>query len=194
MNFEAETVIAAISLALSISLAIFYLRDRRHAKFSVENGYINELLNWHKEVIEVLVRLRCLDRALGDEEHKRDACLLSSLIEQGRFFFPNIDKSDEYGADKPPAYRGYRNLALDFLVAYYNLCNQLSSVDRTLQLELLQRHFTSIVFDIVRPQYRLDKVRALTDRYFAREESFEDFLSHRDGKILEHIWASRSDA
>lgn len=194
MNFEAEAVIAGLSLVLSVSLAFFYLRDRRHSKFSVENGYVNELLSWHKETVELLVRIRCLDRLVEDEEHKRDVCMLSALIEQGRFFFPNIDRGDGYGADKPPAYRGRRNLSLDFLVAFYNLSHAEPSAYRAEQLHLIQRHFTSIVFDIVRPKDRLDRIRALTDKYFAREESFEDFLKHRDEKLIDHIWARRGSA
>jgi hypothetical protein len=194
MSIEPEAAIATLSLLLSIALAIFYFRDRRHARFSIENSYINELLQWHKEVTEILVRARCLDRPPGSENHEQDLCLLSSLIEQGRFFFPNIDKGDSFGKHKPPAYCGYRNLALDFLVASYNLCKAKSSLERNEKLELLQRHFTSVVFDIVRPKERLNTIRALTDRYFAREESFDNFLSHRDGKVIEHIWIHRNDA
>jgi hypothetical protein len=193
MSVEPEAVIATLSLVLSTALAIFYFRDRRHARFSIENSYTNELLQWHKEVIGVLVRVRCLDHSSETEEHRRDICQLSSLIEQGRFFFPNIDKGDSFGEHKPPAYCGYRNLALDFLVAFYNLCKTNPSIERDKQLELLQRHFTSVVFDIVRPKERLNTIRALTDRYFVREESFEKFLTHQDGKVIEHIWITRND-
>lgn len=194
MSIEPEAVIATLSLLLSVTLAIFYIRDRRHARFSIENSYTNELLQWHKEVVEVLVKARCLNRLPDSEDHLRDLCQLSSLIEQGRFFFPNIDKGDSFGEHKPPAYCGYRNLSLDFLVASYNLCKATPSAERDQQLELLQRHFTSVVFDIVRPKERLNTIRALTDRYFAREESFESFLSHQDGKVIEHIWVNRNDA
>jgi hypothetical protein len=186
----ADTVIASLSLVLSISLAIFYIRDRRHTKFTLENEYINSLLAWHEQVVVVLIRARLFSRDRNSDEHKGDVACLSALIEQGRFFFPNIEKPD-FGSEKPPAYRGYRNLALDFLVASYNLLHEKVSKNANDKLELMQRHFTSIVFELVRPHDRLQKIRALTDRYFAKEQSFEDFLEHRDGSIIEHIWRNR---
>lgn len=188
----ADTIIASLSLVLSVSLAVFYIRDRRHAKFALETEYVKSLLTWHEQVVVILIRTRHLGRNRQSEEHKDDLACLSALIEQGRFFFPNIEKLDGFGAEKPPAYRGYRNLALDFLVASYNLLQEKPSKKSNEQLELLQRHFTSVVFELVRPTNRLHTIRALTDCYFVKEQSFEDFLEHRDGSIIKHIWRGRS--
>lgn len=185
---EIEGIVAALSLALSTCLAVFYFRDRRAAKFALTNGYSSALLDWHAKVIELLISARYLDRPRTSEEHQKDLAHLSALIEQGRFLFPNIDKGDSFGKDKPPAYQGYRNLALDFLVASYNLLRGQPSKEANLKLELLQRHFTSVVFEVVRPTERLETIRALTDRYFAKNQSFEDFLQHRDGSVISHIW------
>lgn len=187
-----DTLVALMSLALSISLGIFYLRDRRHAKFTLESEYTTSLLSWHYDVLEVLIRARIHNRERLSDEHKGDLARLSALIEQGRFFFPNIQK-DSFGAEKPPAYRGYRNLALDFLVASFNLLQERQTQNATEQMELLQRHFTSIVFELVRPQDRLNTIRSLTDRYFVKDQSFEDFLEHQDGSIIKHIWRGRSE-
>jgi hypothetical protein len=154
--------------------------------------YVKSLLAWHEQVVVVLIKTRHLGRDRQCEEHKEDLACLSALIEQGRFFFPNIEKADGFGAEKPPPYRGYRNLALDFLVASYNLLHDKASTKSNDQLELLQRHFTSVVFELVRPTDRLHTIRALTDRYFVEEQSFEDFLEHRDGSIIKHIWRGRS--
>jgi len=44
-----------------------------------------------------------------------EAIRTSVLVEQGRIFFRN-SITDEFGAEKPPAYRGYRPLVLDPLV------------------------------------------------------------------------------
>ena len=133
--------------------------------------------------------LRALERDRKSEQHQLDLAHLSSLIEQGRFMFPNIEKGDGFGAEKPPAYQGYRNLALDFLVASYNLLRDPPSDEGRVKLELLQRHFTSVVYEIVRPKERLETIRALTDRYFAKNQSFEDFLKHKDGSVISHIWS-----
>jgi hypothetical protein len=49
---------------------------------------------------------------------------LSSLIEIGRLYFPNIDKKDNFGKEKPKIYQGHRNLVFVFLVysrAFHNL-------------------------------------------------------------------------
>ncbi|MBI4948815.1 MAG: hypothetical protein HY955_01570 [Deltaproteobacteria bacterium] len=159
-------IIAGLSLLLSISLAIFYLRDRRHSKYQVENEYTNNLLKWHGEVVTILIKLRLMHAYWQPITPNEDLACLSALIEQGRFFFPNIDRSDGYGLDKSPAYRGYRNVALDFLVASYNLFYGKISRIELQEAEILQRHFTSVVFEIVRPKNRLETIRSLTDRFF----------------------------
>jgi hypothetical protein len=181
-------IIAGFSLLLSISLAIYYFRDRRHAKYQVENEYTNDLLKWHGDVVSALMKLRVLLNKEQPAESSDDLAHLSALIEQGRFFFPNIDRSDGFGQEKPPAYRGYRNLALDFLVASHNLFKGKVSEIELQQADLLQRHFTSVVFEIVRPKARLESIRSLTDRYFIQEKSFEDFLEHQDSSIIKYIW------
>lgn len=186
---EIEGVVAVLSLVLSLGLAFFYMRDRRAAKFSLTAEYCASLLEWHAHVAEQLIVSRALERERTSEQHRMDLAHLSSLIEQGRFMFPNIEKGDGFGADKPPAYQGYRNLALDFLVASHNLLREPPSDEARVKLELLQRHFTSVVYEIVRPKERLETIRALTDRYFAKNQSFEDFLKHKDGAVIGHIWS-----
>lgn len=192
MAVGGEVLVASLSLALSAGLAAFYIRDRRHAKFSVENEHAKCLMDWHREAVDLLVQARLLDRDRASLEHQTDLARLSALIEQGRFYFPNIDKGDGLGSENPPAYRGYRNLALDFLVASYNLLHEDATNESRRKLKLLQRHFTSIVFDLVRPKSRLEKIRSLTDRYFTTDQCFEDFLDGRDGSVLEHIWQAPS--
>ena len=180
--------IALVSLGLSAALAVFYLRDRKRAAFDLATRHTDALRSWHVDVVVVLVRLRSLDRAHTDAGHVQDCALLSALIEQGRFFFPNIDRGDGFGSEKPPAYRGYRNLALDFLVASFNLMQRPAGDRRGVDAAQLQRYFTSIVVEVVSPVERLREIREQTDRYFTQQKSFEDFLEHPDGHIIEHIW------
>lgn len=181
-------VIAALSLLLSLCLGVFYLRDRRQSRFSFEREHVRDLLQWHSEIVEILIRLRSAVRQQADAPREADLVRLSAKIECGRFFFPNLDKGDGFGAEKPPAYRGYRNLALDFLVASYNLFCSADAARHLRQAESLQRHFTALIFEVVQPRTRLQRMRSLTDQYFVREESFEDFLRTGDGAIIEHIW------
>ena len=180
--------LALLSLIVSGILSFFYFRDRKHAKFTIENEYVTQLLAWYSEVIEVLIQLKCTVDAPSDMTRSTSLSKLSSLIEKGRFFFPNIDKGNDFGKDKPPAYRGYRNLALDFLVASYNLHTCSEPKLHAAQAENLIRLFTSIVFEIVRPKERLEKIRSITDKYYAQDLCIEDFLKQGGGPTIHYIW------
>jgi len=180
--------ISAIALVVSVVVGFFYFRDRRHARYAIESEYVSKLLTWHGDAVEVLIRLKSSSTHRGSEGRKTDLSKLSALIEQGRFFFPNILADGEYGKDKPPAYRGYRNLALDMLVASYNLHQKVDAANHLRQAETLHRHFTSIVFGVVRPTERLKEIKAITDKYFAPEKSFDDFIDNNDPSAIEFIW------
>ncbi|MGR6034644.1 MAG: hypothetical protein ACU4EQ_10205 [Candidatus Nitrosoglobus sp.] len=177
----AGDVIAGVSLLLSATLAFFYVRDRAHARYDISNEYIRELLEWHNRVIDVLMRFCHLQRAKDSSDFQHDLACLSSLIEQGRFYFPNLAQNS-YGSNKPAAYRGYRNLALDFLVEFYRIVNHSSGRDESDHdlLVALQRYFTSIVFQIVRPKERLNTIKRLTDQYFVKDHSAEDIIENPD--------------
>jgi len=177
---DAGDVIAGLSLLLSLTLAFYYVRDRAHARYNISNEYIRELLDWHNRVIDVLMRFRHFGRSTDVADLQRDLACLSALIEQGRFYFPNLIQND-YGATKPAAYRGYRNLALDFLVAFYDIVSR-PSYDKSDgdSLAALQRYFTSIVFQIVRPKDRLDTIKQLTDQYFVKDHTVNDIIENPD--------------
>jgi hypothetical protein len=177
---DAGDVIAGLSLLLSVSLAFFYVRDRAHARYNISNEYIRELLDWHNRVLDVLMRFRHLRRAKDSPDFQQDLACLSSLIEQGRFYFPNLVQNS-YGSSKPAAYRGYRNLALDFLVEFYDIVNR-SNHDKSDHdlLGALQRHLTSIVFQIVRPKDRLNTIKQLTDQYFIKDHNANDVIENPD--------------
>lgn len=182
-------LVAYFSLVVSGTLAIFYIRDRSRAKYAIENEYSNQLLFWHASVVEVLISL-CSASRHGEDEMKNSLLIrLSSLIEQGRFYFPNINSGD-YGTEKPPAYRGYRNVALDFLVASYNLHHKKYSAHTENQANHLQRLFTSVVFEVVRPADRLATIRKLTDRYFVKDLSVEDLEVGEQSGAIGHMWDS----
>lgn len=171
-------VIAGLSLLLSGALAVVYVRDRAHARYNISNEYIRELLDWHNRVLDVLMRFSHQSCIRDSQDFRHDLACLSSLIEQGRFYFPNLIQNG-YGSDKPAAYRGYRNLALDFLVEFYDIVSDSNNdeSDRDM-LSVLQRYFTSIVFQIVRPQDRLKKIKQLTDQYFIKDHSVNDVIEN----------------
>lgn len=180
--------ISGLALLVSLVVGFFYFLDRKHAKYAIESEHVSRLLTWHGEVVEVLMRLKASSAAHGSEARQDNLCRLSALIEQGRFFFPNIKVEEGFGKDKPPAYRGYRNLALDMLVASYNLHQKSDAANHLRQAETLHRNFTSIVYGVVRPERRLEEIRKITDKYFAPAKSFEDFLDKNDPSAIEFIW------
>lgn len=182
-------LVAYVSLTVSGTLAIFYIRDRSHAKYAIESEYSNQLLAWHASVIDILLSVSSASKHNEDEKKKDLLIKLSSLIEQGRFYFPNINRGG-YGTKKPPAYRGYRNVALDFLVASYNLHHKPYSAHTEIQANHLQKLFTSVVFEVVRPSDRLTRIRKLTDRYFVQDLSVEDLEAKEQSGAVSHMWDS----
>lgn len=185
-------LISLLSLTFTAIISLFYFRDRKHIKFQLSNDYSKQIMEWYSETIEILFLLRFkvksndIDEVLFNEYLSK----LSALIERGRFFFPNVDKNDGFGTEKPPAYKGYRNLALDFLVASYRLFNDTKRRQAKLdQAEQLSRYFTSIIFEIIRPKENLQQIRSLTDKYFMKEDIFEDFITKKDPSLIEYIWS-----
>jgi len=177
---NAGDAIAGLSLMLSLALAFFYIRDRAHARYNISNEYIRELLDWHNRVADVLMRFRHLNRPQNSSDFQQDLACLSSLIEQGRFYFPNLIQNS-HGSTKLAAYRGYRNLALDVLVGFYDIVSHTSHEETDHQsLTTLQRYFTSTVFQIVRPKDRLDTIKRLTDQHFDKNHTANDIIENPD--------------
>ncbi len=186
MQITGQIIVASLALVLSVFVALSQFRDRRQTKFSLEKAHVDSLLAWHKDVVISLCDLR--DESIDPELRSERRRLLSALIEQGRFFFPNIDREDGYGMKKPIAYRGYRHLTLDFLVAAYALAEHPKSPTFDESMHALQRHFTSMVFAVINPSARLERLRAMTDQLSVSKESYEQFLSHADADLLRSIW------
>ncbi|MCL2401427.1 MAG: hypothetical protein FWC90_02150, partial [Oscillospiraceae bacterium] len=101
---------------------------------------------------------------------------LSALIEQGRFYFPNVDKGDGFGNDKPSAYAGYRDIALEFLVYSYGTVQRKNAHKYIRHLEQLQRLFTSRIFNILKPQKHNRQINKHTKISMNDGMSLEDFL------------------
>jgi hypothetical protein len=186
MQITGQVIVATLALVLSVFVALSQFRDRRHTKFTIEKAQVDGLMAWHRDVVVALCDLRddSVEAKLRSEKRR----LLLALIEQGRFFFPNIDRDDGYGEKKPLAYRGYRHLTLDFLVAAFNLSENPKSERFDKSMEVLQKHFTSMVFAVVKPSERLERLRSMTDRLSLSKESYEQFLSHEDADLLRHLW------
>lgn len=176
-------LLSLVSLILAGTTFYFYFRDRKRERYAIVSDYCKQLIEWHGKTVEILIRLRIATKE-GQLAEKNNLLIdLSTQIEKGRFYFPNIDKGNEFGKNKPMAYRGYRNLTLDFLVYSYNLFSRSDATQFLKHAEVLQREFTSIVFSVVRPEDILNEIKVLTDKFLATEKIFEDYLKHDPNSV-----------
>lgn len=158
------------ALLISFVALIITVIDRKFNFVSTESEYRKEILLWYNRCIENLKFLEIV------ESLKKNELLaeLSALIEEGRFFFPNIDIGDGFGKEKLPAYQGYRCHVLDYLVEYYDLMqSEQSSSQRLMEL---QRRFTSSVFSLLQPKKYIKKMQKTAKKSFADKKSIEDVV------------------
>jgi hypothetical protein len=176
-------VVSIVSLVLAGTTFYFYFRDRKREKYAIVSDYCKQLIEWHGDTVEILIGLRNVTKD-EDKGKKKDLLTeLSAQIEKGRFYFPNIERGDGFGNDKPIAYQGYRNLTLDFLVYSYNLFIKEDAGQFLKHAEVLQREFTSIIFSVVRPKEILEEIKGLTDKFLAPDKIFDDYLKHDPNSV-----------
>jgi hypothetical protein len=93
---------------------------------------------------------------------------LSSLIDRGRWFFPNL-RDHEVGVDRDKAYRGFRPPVLDELVAAYRLVGKLDPEGHASNAELREplvsakRRFSSEIQVYLDPRKREMKFTRMTE-------------------------------
>lgn len=165
--------IAIISLSISV-IALIYTFVSNTKKYELTYQYYNDILVWHNQVIEVLTSLKL--NGSNNELKKQMLAKLSALIENGRFYFPNIDKQDGFGKQKPIAYQGYRNVILDFLVYEYQLFEKKDHIQYLEYAEIFQRLFTSYVFQYLEPSKQKKKIHKNTNIKVHEELTINEFL------------------
>ncbi len=146
------------------ALAVYYAatQQNRLTATTVAADWLRDLRAWASEAVDVLAEASYLcqrdDTASALQEQNRILrCRynLRGLIDRGRFFLPN-EHEKEYGDHKPEAYKGYRHLALDALVAAEQIlsgkANLFSFPDRKSALIGVQREFVSIMQAILDPR------------------------------------------
>lgn len=172
--------ITVISLTISI-IALIYSFISNTKKYELTYQYYNDVLIWHNQVVEVLTSLRLNET--NNELKKQMLSKLSSLIESGRFYFPNMDRKDGFGKQKPIAYQGYRNVILDFLVYEYQLFEKEDHVQYLKHAVSLQRLFTSYVFQYLDPSKQKKKIHKNTNIKVHSEFTINEFLSKSSDSI-----------
>lgn len=175
MKFSDWISLGSLVIAL-VALGYTYISNTK--KYELASQYRKEILTWYADTVEILVRLR-VEVKYEDQVPEVKKVLMSKLssqIEIGRFYFPNIDKGDGFGSEKPSAYKGYRNLILDFLVFSYSIFQRPDAHRYIQHLEILQRHFTSHLYEILNPREFIRKTHKHTNTSFIQDLSVEDFI------------------
>ncbi len=173
-------LIAVISLVITTIIALIgglYALITNTKKFELSEQYKNELLTWYGKVIFTISKIQgeCTGKERADTLQE-----LSALIEIGRFYFPNIDKKDGFGKEKPCAYQGYRHVALDFLILIYEMGSEENIKKCREKIQYMERHFTSIVFKIVSPSNRIKNIKQYAKIVIPAAISIIDYMASED--------------
>jgi len=183
MSSNLINLLAAIGSILSAIVAIMALASSHFQnqvkKYEIKRDYQDDIINWFSKTTQILINLRLfLIHQTEDYELNKMALLseLSTQIEIGRLYFPNIDKNDGLGLEKPKAYRGHRNLTLVFLVYSFDIFLLKNSLKYEKHLLRLQREYTSIICEIIDPESFLDETKKHSDKFFNQRISVQEFL------------------
>lgn len=170
------TLIAVASAGASYYFAIVARKEAKLGQkmqlFSLRQQYYSELQEWANRAVAVITEAIYLDPNDSPETIKTKSLKvqqdISSLIDQGRFFFPNEKppyKYDELEQFKPSAYRGYRAPALTNLVQVYRILDSYIKGSQVpmhrledQQLWILRKEFVSDLQDILSPRERNDQI------------------------------------
>ncbi|MEM6534592.1 MAG: hypothetical protein AAGA24_02415 [Pseudomonadota bacterium] len=135
-----EVLVAILSAIVAVMGAVLSRaetrRQRRVHEENLRHAIDAQSLSWGNACIDILVKAAMFARTR--QHHQNDASFLqqrvnlmlavSSLVERGRLFFPNVDPASK-GADKEGAYRGDRPPVLDALMYVYYELDALTRTD-----------------------------------------------------------------
>lgn len=181
---KTETVLQIIAIAISIivpTIGGLYAIITNTKKFELRENYYRELLLWYKITNETVVRIiTSIDNNefyTDDFSRERNELIskLSSLIEEGRFYFPNIIRKDDFGWEKPFAYQGYRHIVLEFLVFIYDEIAVFNNTN-TERIEKARREFTSFVFKTINPRKRIGEYAKYSNINCPNDMAIEEYI------------------
>ncbi|NOT42172.1 MAG: hypothetical protein HOP13_16980 [Alphaproteobacteria bacterium] len=159
-GFQMSDWVAIVSAAISVlALMLNIVITSRQTRVSVENFKFNndtQLMSWANRVVVAMAEAYHLT---GKSETHPLATSLSALIDEGRWFFPNIGKK-ETDNEKPGAYRGTRQAVLDHIVAVYDAVVAMPNADdqawqqQMSSIHRARRHFVTEIQQAVDPRRR----------------------------------------
>lgn len=147
IDWQAVTGMSGLLIALSglILSQILRKQQRMAQKYSLLNEYRNEVISFSRIFFEIVsdaiaLRIRADAPNMETEEIDKIASRLSSLVDTGRFLFPNdISHANAFGFEKGPAYAGRRRPPLDAIpAACYAVQAMKSSNKKYMRVSLLE--------------------------------------------------------
>lgn len=175
---ETSDYIAIISIIVTVLISVIGSIRKiitSTKKFELTEHYTKELLDWYERTICTIKKIKVVD---NKTEKKLFLAELSALIDVGRFYYPNIIRGDSFGEEKPDAFKGYRHIALDFLVWIFDLLEKNDCSKVTEQVELYEREFTSVIFNRLNPRERNNKYSKYTDITLPEEMASEEYFEN----------------
>jgi hypothetical protein len=156
------------------------LMNQRMNLVNTRLKYFEDFKKWADELVGVLtesIHLCDLDpkQVVGEPffyRRHRLRIALSSMIDSGRWFFPNIEV-DDHGEGKELGYRGYRHELLDGLVSAYRCLQKIDyknpENNKSIRndLTMAKRHFVGQVQKIINPSAQrseFDRITSEIDR------------------------------
>jgi hypothetical protein len=174
----AVAIISAVVAARSSKAADRHQEEAaQHAKRSAEllekehqlklrewtDQYFNSVRIWAEHVCYAISEAtHVIEHPELNGDLKRPILIrLSSLIDTGRWYFPN-QWTDDYGTHKEPAYRGIRQPVLDCLVKAYDLLKDSQPTENSkAELIATQREFVSYVQEVLDPRQREQEIKKI---------------------------------
>ena len=174
---DPRTVIAFFAFVVSLVGGWLAYETHRLNKMKVRLQYFALLQRWADECSDVIsegIMLCRLDpvRTEGPSFFNRRHALvvqLSSLIDRGRWFFPNVNR-DQRGGNRPGAFQGFRPDVLNALVTANDIIYSIdfledqNNIERRSPLVDAKKKFVDEIQQIVDPERMEEEFLKLTKR------------------------------
>ncbi|WP_158811096.1 hypothetical protein [Beijerinckia sp. L45] len=175
---------AMVALASAIVSSILSSRKDERDLFDLRIKYFDNFRKWADQVADNLtesIHLCDLDPSkIGGESYfdrrHRLRISLSTMVDKGRWFFPNIE-IDDHGKDKDEGFKGYRHEVLDGLVKAYvclgkiDYLNAKNNMNIRRELVVAKRHFVGCVQKILDPADQRIQFERITNRRYGMIDS-----------------------
>ena len=158
--FQISDWVGVISAGVSVLAVVLNIAlTSRQTRVSVENFKFNndtQVMSWANRVVVAMAEAYHLN---PKTDLHALATNLSALIDEGRWFFPNVGKK-ETDHEKHGAYKGTRQPVLDSIVAVYDAVIAMSAANDQTRQELMahihaaRRAFVSEIQHAVDPRRR----------------------------------------